>query len=224
MDIKWLGHSCFLLTGEAGTRILMDPCDPDTGYDIAPVAADAVTSSHDHHDHNYFALAQGKDAPRITTPGRHAVKDAVITGYAAWHDDVQGALRGVNIMFVVEMDGMRLLHAGDLGHIPSAETIAAMGPIDVLLIPIGGTYTLDHLSAMELCNLLRPAVVIPMHYQTETLKMNIGELLPFLHCADKNWRIHRMRQSDAVITPESLGKDRIIVLTYEKRKDVASAG
>ncbi|MPN28708.1 hypothetical protein SDC9_176153 [bioreactor metagenome] len=121
-------------------------------------------------------------------------------------------------MYLVEMDGLRLLHAGDLGHIPDKAALAELGCIDILLIPIGGTYTLDYVGALELCDLLHPAVVIPMHYKTKSLKMPIGELLPFLNRADKNWRVHRMRQSDAVITPESLGKDRIIVLTYEERR------
>lgn len=218
MDIKWLGHSCFVLTGGDGTRILMDPCDPETGYEIEPVEVNAVTCSHDHHDHNYVRLAQGEQVQRIMGPGVFQVKGATITGFSTWHDNQAGAIRGGNTMYLVEMDGLRLLHAGDLGHIPAAETLAELGRIDILLIPIGGTYTLDHVGALELCDLLHPAVVIPMHYKTKSLNMPIGELLPFLDRANKHWRVHRMRQSDAVITPESLGRDRIIVLTYEGRR------
>lgn len=218
MDVKWLGHSCFLLTGEDGTRILMDPCDPETGYEISPVEVDAVTSSHDHHDHNYMRLALGSEVLRITGPGTYAAKGAVITGYSSFHDNQGGSLRGANTMYMVEMEGLRLLHAGDLGHIPDAETLAKLGRVDILLIPVGGTYTLDHIGALALCELLHPSVVIPMHYKTKGLKMQIAELMPFLDSADKHWRVHRMRQSDAVITPESLGRDRIIVLTYEDKK------
>ncbi|MEA4971189.1 MAG: MBL fold metallo-hydrolase [Candidatus Pelethousia sp.] len=218
MDIRWLGHSCFLLTGLDETRILMDPCDPATGYEIQPVEVDAVTSSHDHHDHNYLRLALGEHVRRITEPGTFSVKGATITGFPTWHDNRGGALRGGNIMYMVEMDGLRLLHAGDLGHIPDEQTRSALGRVDILMIPIGGTYTLDHVGALELCDLLHPAVVVPMHYKTKDLNMPIGELLPFLDRANKNWRVHRMRQSDAVITPESLGRDRIIVLTYEGKR------
>jgi len=218
MDIKWLGHSCFLLTGDDGTRILMDPCDPETGYDIQPVEVDAVTSSHDHHDHNYFCLALGENVERIASIGPFKVKSATITGVPTWHDNQGGAIRGGNIMFMVEMDGLRLLHAGDLGHIPDEDTIARLGKVDILLTPIGGTYTLDYMGALELCNILKPSVVVPMHYKTQRINLPIGELVPFLNRADKSWRVHRMRQSDAVISPESLGNGRIIVLTYEEKK------
>lgn len=214
MEIKWLGHSCFLLTGSEGTRILMDPCDPETGYDIRPVEVDAVTCSHDHHDHNYLELAHGSNVRRITGPGAFTVKGAAVTGFPTWHDNQGGGLRGPNIMYLVELDGLRLLHAGDLGHIPGEATLSAIGRVDILLIPIGGTYTLDYKGALELCGILRPAVVIPMHYKTKSLKMALGELMPFLDGANKTWRVHHMRQSDAVLTPESLGKDRIIVLNY----------
>ena len=114
MILKWLGHSCFLLTSEAGVRILMDPCAPSTGYTVGPVAVDAVTASHDHYDHNYFEAALGNPV-RITEPGVHEVKGVRVTGIPTWHDKECGAKRGCNIMFLVEMDGLRLLHAGDLG-------------------------------------------------------------------------------------------------------------
>ena len=214
MNIKWLGHSCFLLTSEAGTRILMDPCDPSVGYCIKPMEVDAVTCSHNHYDHNYVAVAQGSQVQYITGAGAFQVKEVALRGFPCWHDDQQGALRGQNIMYLVEMDGLRLLHCGDLGHMPSEETIQAIGPIDILLIPIGGTYTLDHSQALAVCERLHPAVVVPMHYQTESLNMNLEGLMPFLNGAPKEWRVHRMRQSEATLTPESLGKDRIIVLDH----------
>ena len=116
MILKWLGHSCFLLTSEAGVRILMDPCAPSTGYTVGPVAVDAVTASHGHYDHNYFEAALGNPV-RITEPGLHEVKGVRVTGIPTWHDKECGAKRGRNIMFLVEMDGLRLLHAGDLGHL-----------------------------------------------------------------------------------------------------------
>ena len=214
MDIKWLGHSCFVLTSNSGVRLLMDPCDPQVGYSLEPVEVDGVTCSHDHYDHNYVALAKGGHAQIITGPGEFSIGDVKITGFPSWHDDQQGALRGKNIMYLVEMDGLRLLHAGDLGHIPAPSTLDALGRIDILLVPVGGVYTLDYNQALEVCRLLQPGVVIPMHYKTEPLKISRGDLAPFLNSADKRWKIHRMRQSDAVLTPESLGKNRIIVLDY----------
>lgn len=213
MTIKWLGHSCFLLTDSKGTRLLVDPCDPSTGYDIGKVEADAVTSSHSHYDHNYFAAAN-EDITRINEPGEYTVNGVKITGFPTWHDDAEGSLRGRNIMFLFEMDGLRVLHAGDLGELPDGDTIAKIGHIDVLLTPVGGIYTIDYQGARDLANLLGPKVVIPMHYRTDAVKFELQDVTPFLDHAS-GCAIHRMRQNEAVIMPESLGNDRIIVLDYK---------
>ena len=138
MLIKRFAHSCFLLQSEGGTRILTDPCDPATGYNVGPVEADCVTESHQHHDHNYAAAAKGRDVKVISAPGEYTVGDVKITGIPCWHDEMQGAKRGGNIIFVFEMDGLRLAHMGDIGHLPDEATLKAMGHIDILLIPVGG--------------------------------------------------------------------------------------
>lgn len=212
MTVKWLGHSCFLLTDKMGVRVLTDPCDSAIGYDIGMVETDIVTSSHNHYDHNNIAAA-GENAVVITEPGRYEVKGISIEGFASWHDDAQGALRGPNVMFLFEMDGVRLLHAGDLGQIPDDETIKAIGRVDVLLVPVGGNYTINYQGARDLANILGPKVVIPMHYHTDTVKAELDEVNAFLDHAS-GCAIHRMRQSEASITPDSLGSDRIIVLDY----------
>lgn len=211
MLIKRLAHSCFLLQSEGGTRILTDPCDPATGYNVGPVEADCVTESHQHHDHNYTAAAKGRDVKVISAPGEYTVGDVKITGIPCWHDEMQGAKRGSNIIFVFEMDGLRLAHMGDIGHLPDEATLKAMGHIDILLIPVGGIYTVDYKQALEIAYAIAPKVVIPMHYAADKLAFELGELAPFLENA-KNCAIHRMRQSEAVITRESLGSNRIIVL------------
>ncbi|PWM61385.1 MAG: MBL fold metallo-hydrolase [Clostridia bacterium] len=214
MILKWLGHSCFLLTSDSGMRVLMDPCAPKTGYTIAPVEVDAVTASHDHYDHNYFEAALG-DPIRITEPGMHEVHGVHIMGIPTWHDKEHGAKRGRNIMFLVEMDGIRLLHAGDLGHLPDEAAIAAAGRVDVLLAPIGGVFTIDGEEAKKLAEMLHPKVFVPMHYKTEQLSFELGGLKPFLDSI-KGGAIHRMRQSEATLTPESLGSGRVLVLECAK--------
>ena len=218
MEIKWYGHSCFLLTGESGVRILMDPPDASTGYRIAPMQADIVTASPSHHDHNNFALALGEPA-RVTEAGVPEFPGVTITGIPWWHDDARGEKRGENMLFVVELDGMRVLHAGDIGALPDGETVQRLGMIDVLLVPVGGFYTIDHKEALELCNLLKPKVVIPMHYKTEkssrSLNEKISGVLPFLNAA-RECAIHRLRQPEATLTRESLGADRILTLTVAK--------
>lgn len=213
MLIKRLAHSCFLIESEGGTKILTDPCDPETGYDIAPVEADCVTVSHAHHDHNYTAAAKG--AKVMSAPGEYTVGDFKITGLPSWHDEEQGAKRGSNIIFILEADGLSLAHMGDIGHMPSEDTIKAMGHIDILLIPVGGVYTVDYKQALDIAYKIAPKVVIPMHYASEKLAFELNELSPFLDNA-KNCAIHRMRQSEAVITVDSLGSNRIIVLDCEK--------
>ena len=218
MEIKWFGHSCFLLTGENGTRVLMDPPDPSTGFVIKPMKADVVTSSHSHYDHAYFPLALGNPV-RVTEAGIHALDGVTITGVSWWHDDALGKKRGPNILFTVEMDGIRLLHAGDIGCLPDEETVKQLGETDVLLVPVGGFYTIDHAQALELCNLLKPKVVIPMHYKTDEMRPDLAEKLSginaFLNAA-RNCSIHRLRQSEATLTKESLGADRIITLAVPK--------
>ena len=214
MFLKWLGHSCVLLTSDSGMRVLMDPCAPKTGYTIAPVEVDAVTASHDHYDHNYFEAALG-DPIRITEPGMHEVHGVHIMGIPTWHDKEHGAKRGRNIMFLVEMDGIRLLHAGDLGHLPDEAAIAAAGRVDVLLAPIGGVFTIDGEEAKKLAEMLHPKVFVPMHYKTEQLSFELGGLKPFLDSI-KGGAIHRMRQSEATLTPESLGSGRVLVLECAK--------
>ncbi|MCE5235642.1 MAG: MBL fold metallo-hydrolase [Clostridiaceae bacterium] len=219
MEVKWYGHSCFLLTGSSGVRVLMDPPDASTGYRIEPMPADIVTSSHSHSDHNNFALAQGAPV-RVTEAGVHEFDGATVTGIPWWHDEEQGKKRGPNMLYVVELDGLRVLHAGDIGALPDEETLQKLGMIDVLLVPVGGFYTIDYKLALELCNMLKPKVVIPMHYKTSDASKSLAEklagVLPFLNAA-RDCSIHRLRQPEATLTRESLGADRIITLTVAKQ-------
>ena len=214
MEIKWYGHSCFLITNEAGIRVLTDPPHPQVGYAIPPVACEAVTSSHAHHDHNFFSIAAGSPVI-IAEPGDYRVGEIRITGVPTFHDDVQGAKRGRNIVFVFETDGMRVVHAGDIGALPDEATLAQIGPADVLLVPVGGVYTIDAAGARQLANLLKPKVVIPMHYKTDAIAFELDGIAPFLNSV-KNCAIHRLRQSDCVLTKESLGSDRVITLDYAR--------
>lgn len=173
MQIKRYGHACFLLTFD-GAAVLTDPCDPSTGYVLHGIAADAVTASHAHHDHNYFEAAAG-DPRRIETAGTHLIKGGAlrITGLPTYHDAVQGAKRGGNLVFVIEGDGLRAVHAGDLGHMPSEKTLNAIGTPDVLFVPVGGVYTIDAAEALRLVSRLRPRTVVPMHYQTPVLTFRL---------------------------------------------------
>lgn len=182
MKIRWLGHACFLLTARDGTRILTDPFDESVGYLVPAVEADYVTVSHDHFDHDYVKAVKG--APRvIASAGEHRVGkngEIYIKGIPTFHDDVGGRKRGPNLVFVMEIDGIRVCHLGDLGHMLTPEQKSGIGRVDVLMVPVGGTYTIDALGAAQVVAVLAPKVVIPMHYKTDVLALPLDPVDKFL--------------------------------------------
>jgi len=166
VKLKWFGHSCFLLTADSGVKVLIDPFDPEVGYKLPPQEADIVTTSHNHEDHNYLKAVSGK-FKHLNKPGAFSERGIEITGIVTYHDKVQGKKSGRNVVFKFTVDGLNICHCGDLGHVFTAEQLQALGPVDVLLVPVGGNYTIDHELAAEVCSLVSPKVIIPMHYKTE---------------------------------------------------------
>jgi len=169
MKVKWLGHACFLFTSDDGTRVMTDPYKPGAfGCDYRPPAekADIVTVSHEHDDHNNVADVKG-DPQVVRGTGVHKVKGVEFKGVATSHDQASGAQRGSNVVFCFTLDGVRVCHLGDLGHELSDKTVGEIGVVDVLLVPVGGNFTIDAGVADLVANSLRPKFVIPMHFQTE---------------------------------------------------------
>lgn len=156
MKLSWCGHSCFLVETAEGS-LVFDPYAPGSvpGLRLPKLTADAVVCSHGHRDHGYAEGVQlsGK-APGFT-----------LRQIPCFHDDRHGALRGENRITVLEAEGLRLAHLGDLGHALSPEQREALGQLDVLLIPVGGHYTIDAATAAELVCALQPRLTIPMHYR-----------------------------------------------------------
>ena len=210
MNIKWFGHSCFLLTSENGVSILTDPPAPETGYVVHDVECSAVTVSHGHFDHNYIAAAKG-DPIVINDCGSHDVNGIKITGFPAFHDKEGGKKRGNIVMYLYEIDGIRILHAGDIGQVISKDEAEAIGHVDVLLVPVGGKYTIDSIEAREFANLLHPSVVIPMHYKTSMTNIDIEDCSNFIATV-KDCRIHKLNDFEASIYTNTLGEDRVLVL------------
>jgi L-ascorbate metabolism protein UlaG (beta-lactamase superfamily) len=169
MKVKWLGHACFLLTSESGLRIITDPYASGVyGLDYAPPAetADIVTVSHDHSDHNNVAAVKGN--PQVVQGvGSQQAKGVQFKGVASAHDQSSGKERGANTIFCFALDGLNVCHLGDLGHDLSDQTVAAIGAVDVLLIPVGGNFTIDAAVANRVCQKLAPKVVIPMHFKND---------------------------------------------------------
>lgn len=164
MEIKYIAHSCFEIIGDKLT-LVTDPYDPKkTFYEMPKLKADVVLSSHDHFDHNNIdAVEDYKMA--ITTPGEYEVEGVYIEGISTFHDDKEGTERGTNTMYQITMDGFNILHMGDLGHELSQDTLKDILDIDVLLIPVGGEYTINAEKASKVISTIEPGIVVPMHYR-----------------------------------------------------------
>ena len=175
MNIYWLGHSCFKIEEKINglaVTIVTDPYNASLGLKMTKTKADIVTVSHGHDDHANVGAISGieKDMPMVfDRPGEYEVKNAFITGIGAYHDKKEGAERGKSTMFLIDLDGVKVLHLGDLGTALSDQQLEKIGEVDVLLIPVGGKYTLNAAEAAEVVRQIEPRIVVPMHYKTEKL-------------------------------------------------------
>ena len=216
MKIRWLGHSAFVLTSDSGTKVLTDPYesgsyDGAVGYKPITEAVQVVTSSHSHEDHYCLdGLPEGYEC--ITTPGAHEASGVSILGVKTYHDTSKGKDRGRNIVYVIEIDGIRVCHLGDLGHELSDDEIGAIGKVDVLLIPVGGFYTIGPKEALGIMRVLSPAVTLPMHFKTDSLGFPIKPVEDFLSLAGES---ERPGATEIEIKKDQLGGARIIVLDHE---------
>ena len=180
MKLQWLGHSCFTLTLNDGRIIVTYPYDDTVGYPPLHAKADIVLSSHDHFDHNYFAAIEG-NPEIINQPGEYVRGGAKITGVDSFHDEVRGAKRGKNVIFAVEADGVKVVHLGDLGHQPDTPGQRdILSDVDVLLIPIGGTFTITTPEAVELIGTYKPRAAIAMHYKNRYCGFTITDCAEFV--------------------------------------------
>ncbi|NLV17369.1 MAG: MBL fold metallo-hydrolase [Syntrophomonadaceae bacterium] len=208
MKIIWLGHSSFLIeTGHC--RIITDPFDDTTGYPIPDISADLVTVSHDHHDHNMVDNVSGN--PRIINSlEKVRFGDVEIFGVSTYHDHSQGRERGDNTVYVIKAEGFTVCHLGDLGHLPDSAQLEAIGQVDVLLIPVGGTYTIAAKEAVEVIRLIKPRISIPMHYKAPVCPYPITPLQDFAQHFDEVVKLPYLELSsmDSILLPE------IVVLDY----------
>jgi len=178
MKIRYLGHSCFALTESTGTTVVTDPYG-DVGFRMPEVEADAVTVSHSHYDHNNVGGVKG-DPVVIDKEGTYEIAGVGITGVKSYHDDENGSKRGENLIYKFRIDGLEVCHLGDLGEECSASLIENLLPVQVLLIPVGGKYTIDAEQAKEYVDRIMPSIVIPMHYKTKGLTLDIDKPDAFL--------------------------------------------
>lgn len=181
MKIKWLGHASFLIKSEDGLKIITDPYTVGGGISYANIqeSADIVMVSHGHGDHSNVAAVKGK--PEILkTPGKKSARGVDFQGIPSYHDEAGGKQRGENIIFCFTLDGMKVCHLGDLGQQLDSSQIAGIGKVDILMIPVGGYFTIDAKGAGIICEKLNPRAVIPMHYRTSKCDFPIAGVDDFI--------------------------------------------
>lgn len=202
MKITWLGHAAFLLETDR-IRLLTDPYDPTESriqYQAITIPIDVVTVSHDHFDHNHVSGLEGTFVT-VSRAGVFRFENVTVSGFETFHDPIGGAERGPNLVFVVEGERLRICHAGDLGHPLSKEQVDAIGRIDVLLVPVGGNYTVDAQEATKIVEDVNPRLVIPMHFKTDSLDFPIGKVEAF---TDRKKNVRILRSPSVEITHDRL--------------------
>ncbi len=178
MKIRYLGHSCFEITAGSGVKIITDPYQ-GVGYELPQgLQADIVTVSHGHFDHCFTAGVAHKTL--LNTTASYAQEGIEIYGILSYHDEVQGAKRGKNILFKMQVDGLTLCHMGDIGEECTPSLVNEIGKVDILLLPVGGTYTVDGAGAMRYAAALQPKILLPMHYRPTDGSLDIAGIEPFL--------------------------------------------
>lgn len=180
MDIYWYGQACFKIKGKQ-TSIIVDPFDPEkVGLKLPKdMEATIVAKTHDHPDHNNLAAVTG-DPVQVIGPGEYEIAGVAVTGVQTDHDTQNGAERGRNTVYNFQIDGLNIVHLGDLGTTLTQDQIEAIGQCDLLMIPVGGVYTIDSKVASEVVSQLEPRIVIPMHYKLPGLKFELDEVDGFL--------------------------------------------
>lgn len=180
MNITWLGHSSFLIKFNNGIKLLQDPFDETVGYPLYSGKPDIITVSHNHFDHNYIEPYLKESPTILNTSGTWEVMGIKIKGIPSFHDNMLGEKRGPNIIYVVEGDGFRICHLGDLGHTLDKDTLKEIGSVDILLIPVGGNYTLDGKESAKVAKLINSSYIIPMHYKTPYINFPISGVEDFI--------------------------------------------
>ena len=185
MQISWKGQACFHMVvsrGKASTvKLVVDPYGETTGLSLPSMEADVVLVTHDHEDYNNKKGIKGEPFV-VSNPGEYEVKGVFIRGIPSFHDDVQGKERGLNTIYTIEGEGIRICHLGDFGQKELTPLqLEAIGDVDILLIPVGGVYTINGKEAQKVISQLEPKIVIPMHYALPKLKYKLNSVDEFLH-------------------------------------------
>lgn len=214
MEIDWFGHACFRLKSREAT-LIADPYSKEIGLSFPKPRGDIVTISHDHPGHSYAAGVKG-DPKVLDGPGEYEIKNVFVTGIQTAHDKKNGKERGANTVYVIEMDGLKICHLGDLGHVPTQPQAEAIGDVDVLLVPVGGVSTITGNEAAEIVSLIEPHIVIPMHFANEDLKFKLETTAKFF----KEMGLKASKPVESLkVTKDSLPSETQVVLLEPKQKE-----
>lgn len=201
MKLTWLGHACFLLES-GGCRVILDPCKGVPGVRNTAGEADAVYCSHGHFDHCYTdELSIRENAPSPFTASE----------IASFHDDANGTKRGENTIRALTAEGITVVHLGDLGHPLSEEQVAEIGKCDVLLIPVGGTYTLDICAAKQVAQQVNPRVIVPMHYRRGEMGFEVLQTVEEFTAQYDAQSVHYLTENTVELTEELLTRGGVVV-------------
>ncbi len=179
VEISWYGQTCFRLDGKGSISIVTDPYSPQLGVRLPQLRADVVTVSYHSRSCNYVDGVRGP-FKLLDGPGEYEISDVFITGISTFADDEQGRLRGLNTLFAFDFDGTTICHLGRLGHVPTQSQIKNLGPVNVLLVPVGGGGSLTSSQASEVIGLFEPDVVLPMRHQVPVLQEELDSVDSFL--------------------------------------------
>jgi len=220
VTLTWYGQSTFLMKTGDGVKVLMDPANPGLVKVDLNEPVDLITVSHEHGDHNYVALAKGNPVVLRGLSGSDYSKiDEIIKGIrvrtvATFHDNQGGTQRGKNAIFIFELPGLKIVHAGDLGHVLSDSQVKEIGTPDILLMPVGEVYTLDLQSVIKVINQLNPKVLIPMHFSPANAQggLKLGTVEDFIKAAGSSFDIKYSGHSETFVTGKLPSKTTIVVM------------
>lgn len=216
MRIQYLGHSCFRLISDIGTAIITDPYDPDmVGLNMPKLSCGVVTISHNHRDHDFIEGVAGNPA-LLDKLVSVAADDVAITSIRTFHDNEQGKLRGENYVFCFLIDGLKVAHMGDIGQVDD-NLVKQIQGCDVLLLPVGGVFTIDAREAKAAVDKINPKIVIPMHYKTDKHKFGLGSLTEFTNLFDQK-DVHFQHSETFVLEdlPENTQPKIVVLDVYEE--------
>lgn len=216
MEIIYLGHSSFRIKTRTSV-LITDPYDPKkVGIKLPKFDAEIVTVSHDHDDHNYVEGV--KDVRKVVNGvGEYEISDVSIIGIPSYHDTKEGVERGKNTIYVIEAEGIRLCHLGDLGHTLLEKTVEEIGEINILFIPVGGEYTIGPEEAVEISSEIEPNIIIPMHYKVPGLSLTKASEMKEADEFLKDMGMTAEKLPKLIVKETDFGEDQKIVL-LEKRE------